>query len=93
MSRKLRKLNPVPKKQMAERPAVEPNVFADLADQFFHALGDATRDSLAKSLDVSTESLRRLRVGWSESHRAFTFPMQHADGNIVGVRPARAIDP
>lgn len=41
---------------------------------------------LSAHLGVSAESLRRLRVGWSNHNRAFTFPMVNADGRIVGVR-------
>jgi len=40
----------------------------------------------ARSLELSMASLRRLRVGWSECHRAWTFPMTDAEGNVVGIR-------
>lgn len=41
---------------------------------------------LAKSLGLSIESLSRLRVGWSECHRAWSFPMSDASGKVRGIR-------
>ena len=41
---------------------------------------------LAADLGLSVESLRRLGVGWSVRHRAWTFPMSDAAGRIVGIR-------
>jgi hypothetical protein len=50
------------------------------------AIGDGRLDALAGELDVSAESLRRLRVGWSGEHGAWTFPMFDAEGQVLGVR-------
>jgi len=41
---------------------------------------------LAGQLGLSTESLRRLQVGYCCQHRAWTFPMRSADGQIIGIR-------
>lgn len=43
-------------------------------------------DALARMLGVSPDSLRRLRIGWSGRHRAFSFPMVDGEGLIVGIR-------
>lgn len=50
------------------------------------ALGDDRLESLAGTLGVSADSLRRLRVGWSREHGAFSFPMFDAAGDVQGVR-------
>jgi DNA primase len=41
---------------------------------------------LALALGVSAESLRRLSVGWSPKHRAWSFPMSNAAGDVLGIR-------
>jgi len=41
-------------------------------------------DGLARALDVSGKSLRRLGIGWDG--RAYTFPMTDADGGVIGIR-------
>ena len=41
---------------------------------------------LAESLGLSIDSLRRLRVGWSECHRSSSFPMSDAAGKVRGIR-------
>ncbi|MEN6405265.1 MAG: toprim domain-containing protein [Thermoguttaceae bacterium] len=43
-------------------------------------------ERLAVTLGVSVESLRRLGVGWSAQHRAWTFPMKNVAGNVLGIR-------
>lgn len=42
-------------------------------------------ESLSKTLGVSTESLRRLGIGWDQSQSCWTFPLADADGRIVGL--------
>ena len=39
-----------------------------------------------EQIGVSAASLRRLYVGWSPQHGAWTFPMSDAAGNVVGIR-------
>jgi len=46
---------------------------------------DALR-RFGQSVGLSAESLRRLCVGWSARHRAWTFPMSDAADHIVGIR-------
>ena len=41
---------------------------------------------LAGNLGLSVESLQRFGVGWSVRHRAWTFPMRKAAGDVVGIR-------
>jgi hypothetical protein len=41
---------------------------------------------LARRLGVTEGSLRRLGVGWSARHRAWTFPMYGAAGEVRGIR-------
>jgi hypothetical protein len=41
---------------------------------------------LARRLGVSEDSLRRLGVGWSAQHWAWTFPMKDAAGEVRGIR-------
>jgi phage/plasmid primase-like uncharacterized protein len=41
---------------------------------------------LSRQLGVSEASLRRLGVGWSAIHRAWTFPMSGAAGEVRGIR-------
>ena len=57
-----------------------------LAEQCAAAIQPAAVDRLADRLGLSVESLRRLRVGWSAEHRAYTFPMADAAGNVLGIR-------
>ncbi len=60
--------------------------FNKLAADCVAAVQPEALDKLAASLGVSVESLRRLGVGWSAQHRAWTFPMQNADGAVLGIR-------
>ncbi len=41
---------------------------------------------LAADLGVSIGSLMRLGVGWASKHRAWSFPMSNAVGNVLGIR-------
>lgn len=43
-------------------------------------------EALAEELGVTPLTLGKLWVGWSHEHKAFTFPMQNADADFVGVR-------
>jgi hypothetical protein len=42
--------------------------------------------ALAQTLGVGVDGLRRLRVGWLDSQRCWTFPMCDSMGRIVGVK-------
>ena len=57
-----------------------------LAEQFRAALDPGRLHQLAASLGLSEQSLQRLGVGWAADHGAWTFPMAHADGHVVGIR-------
>lgn len=41
---------------------------------------------LSNDLGVPPWTLERLQVGWSEYHRAFSFPMKNAAGRVIGIR-------
>lgn len=58
--------------------------FGPLTKQYQDRLTSEKLNTLAVSLGVSTQSLKRLRVGWDDS--SFTFPMSNADRKIIGIR-------
>lgn len=58
--------------------------FEPLTKQYQDQLTVGKLNTLAVSLAVSTQSLKRLRVGWDGE--AYTFPMSDADGKIIGIR-------
>lgn len=60
--------------------------FGRLADECHAAAVFDDVNQLAYDLGVTTDSLERLAVGWSRQHQAWTFPMQSAAGNVVGIR-------
>jgi len=60
--------------------------FARLAAECRAALKPEALEALADSLGLSSDSLRRLGVGWSGDRRAWTFPMHNAAGQVVGIR-------
>lgn len=60
--------------------------FERLAENARRAIAPEALQGLAESLGLSAGSLRRLCVGWSAPHRAFTFPMRDASGAVVGIR-------
>jgi len=66
-------------------PAIQPDL-ARLAEQCSQAIRTDVLDRLADGLGLSIESLRRLRVGWSGEHRAYTFPMTDGRGSVLGIR-------
>jgi hypothetical protein len=60
-----------------------------LAAQFREAVSPAHLDRFARSLGLSVNSLRRLGIGWSESHRAWSFPMADSMDHVIGIRLRR----
>jgi hypothetical protein len=63
--------------------------FAKLAADFRAPVRPDALDKLVRALGVSAESLRRLGIGWSAGHRAWSFPMTNAAGNVLGIRLRR----
>lgn len=45
--------------------------------------------ALAERLGLTPNSLRRFAVGWSDWHRAWSFPMRDAAGGIIGIHLRR----
>jgi len=72
---------------MGTKPSARPIVDLGAYARQCHlaTVPDALR-RFGQSLGLSLESLRRLCVGWSARHRAWTFPMSDAAGHIVGIR-------
>jgi putative DNA primase/helicase len=72
------------------RPAPQPRDAAPdmqaIATRYHAAITDDQLMSLANDLGVSADSLRRLRVGWCEHHRAYSFPMSNHAGEVTGIR-------
>ena len=68
---------------MTQAPPVD---FRATARAYFEALGANGRCILADELEVTSESLDRLRVGWSRQQDAYTFPMRDSDRKIRGIR-------
>jgi hypothetical protein len=63
--------------------------FGALAAECFKAMGPHLRGLLSEGLHISPRSLMELGVGWSHRHRATTWPMTDADGQVRGVRLRR----
>lgn len=57
-----------------------------LAGRCATAVSTSALATFARELGVSLSSLRRLGVGWSAAHSAWTFPMRDADGRVTGIR-------
>ena len=81
----LRDRPPVPELQRTIRTGTLPRSFGKLAAEAERS-GRKRLPELARTLGVSVDSLSRLRVGWSDRHRAWTFPMTDAAGRVTGIR-------
>jgi 5S rRNA maturation endonuclease (ribonuclease M5) len=67
--------------------AAEPVIdFGVMAVECFAAMGPHLRSLLSEGLSLSARSLTELGVGWSQRHRATTWPMTDADGRVRGIR-------
>jgi hypothetical protein len=60
--------------------------FAKLATDCHKAMPKAWRMRAARLLGLPVEPLERLAVGWSDEHRATTWPMRNASGDVIGIR-------
>jgi hypothetical protein len=60
-----------------------------LAAEFRRAADPGRLAHFAVSLGLSASSLCHLGIGWSESHRAWSFPMTDATGSVLGIRLRR----
>ena len=63
--------------------------FEELAGDFRAAVNSVDLQRLAAGLGLTVESLQRLRVGWAAGHRAWSFPMTDAAGQVLGIRLRR----
>lgn len=57
-----------------------------LASNYKTAANPARLQRLADALGLSAASLLRLGIGWAHDHRAWSFPMTDAAGNVRGIR-------
>lgn len=73
-----------PKSEPDDEPADDR--FAKLANECHDAMPKAWRRRAAELLGLSVEPLERLAVGWSGEHRATTWPMRNASGDVIGIR-------
>jgi hypothetical protein len=69
--------------------AAPPGNLARLATQYRQELDAGRQLQLAVSLGLSVGSLCYFGVGWSVEHRAWSFPMADAAGNVLGIRLRR----
>ncbi|MCL4205538.1 MAG: toprim domain-containing protein [Pirellulaceae bacterium] len=70
-----------------QRPQATPVLdFGLFARECAERLQPQELQPLAGSLGLSVRSLQRLQVGWSATHRAFTFPMCDPARRVLGVR-------
>ena len=70
-----------------QRPATKPTIdWLDLCNQYQRACRLGSLAWLANELGVGMDSLKRLRVGWNDQRRAFSFPMRDVDGKPCGIR-------
>ena len=60
--------------------------FKLMADLCHQAMRVTWWERLSDRLGLPMETLRRLRVGWSESYRATTWPMVNDAGRVLGIR-------
>ena len=72
--------------RMMGEPSNGKTDFGKLAADLPSGVRPEALDKLAVALGVSVESLRRLGIGWSAKHRAWTFPMSNAAGDVLGIR-------
>jgi hypothetical protein len=57
-----------------------------MAMQFERALNLEKLNLFAEELGVSVESLRRLKVGWDNQFKCWTFPMTDSEDRVRGIR-------
>lgn len=61
-------------------------VLSSLSSKMMAACGDDKVESLASNLGVATFALRLLRIGWSATSDAFSFPMFRYGQRLIGIR-------
>ena len=62
----------------------KPKDFSEISRQYQQQLTEKKLRWLSIKLGVSTQSLKRLRIGWDG--QAYAFPMSDAEGQIIGIR-------
>jgi hypothetical protein len=62
---------------------------ANLAASYRTAVRADRLHALAQSLGLSVEALAALNIGWSATHRAWSFPMLSPTGCVLGIRLRR----
>jgi hypothetical protein len=85
----LHRLTNDPPKPSAPRAYAHPKADFDaeaMHKKFRSSLDDQMLEIQSALLRVSSLSLRRLGVGYSDEHQAFSFPMRSHAGAIIGIR-------
>ncbi len=75
-----------------EPPSQNPLLFREIANSCRLPIDSPMLLHFASQLCVTVQSLHRLGVGYSHSHKATTWPMLHANGNVTGVRLRSDLD-
>ncbi len=78
--------NPISTSEAAPAPAPDLEAMAAAAER---SVSPTALQGFARGLGLTVEALRRLRVGWLASHRAWSFPMTDAAGAVLGIRLRR----
>lgn len=73
-----------PHRRIISPPANPTRDFVELAQRYQDMLTEQSLNTLAVQLGVSTDSLRRLQLGWNGA--GYTFPMSDETGLIIGLR-------
>ena len=60
--------------------------FAKISEAMRSRMSPSSLEYCAGLLGLPSDPLVRLGVGWSASHRATSWPMRDADGNVIGIR-------
>lgn len=61
-------------------------IMSVLNGKYRKSLEPRALEDLTKNLGVSKESLGKLGIGWSETKRAFSFPMLRKGNRVLGIR-------
>lgn len=79
-------MRPIEKEVAIPKPEVDSLHFAKMSEAMRSSMSTIALDHCAGLLGLPIDPLVRLCVGWSSFHRATSWPMRDADGNVIGIR-------
>jgi phage/plasmid primase-like uncharacterized protein len=79
-------VHPVERRLSIPDEPINPKRFELMADVWRRKMRPKWLMRAADLLELPVDPLRRLQVGWSLEHRATTWPMRDAAGDVIGVR-------